>query len=75
MTTKARTVIVKVQVPLMTTGEPEALIYDRKRTFTLFSPVTKTIRDAMNGSPKCYFEATYDGTTIDLKRVVDDQPW
>lgn len=67
--------IVKVQVPLSTNGEPEALIYDETREVQAMVPVTD-VTSRMKDRPKAFFWATI---RADAKsRVIelhDEAPW
>jgi hypothetical protein len=54
---KLKTTIVKVQLPLFTTGEAEALVYDKSRRNHGFMPIDEFLLEAMGGELKKFFHA------------------
>jgi len=55
---KLKTVIVKVQTPLLS-NDPDAmaLVYDKTRRNQGFMPIDEYLLEAMNGEPKKFFHA------------------
>lgn len=68
--------IVKIQIPLTTTGsgEPQALVYDRAQTIKLFIPVA-LIASHMAGADKAFFYATVTDGELEIERDADWQAW
>lgn len=69
--------IVKVQMPLMSNKvEAQAFVYDEKREFETFIPITKTILKYMDGEPKKYFEAHIkNGDELVFDKEIPWQDW
>lgn len=66
--------IVKVQRPLA--GEVgEALVYDERRDFNAFVPMTTELRRLFGGRLKFYCEAELVGRDLVVGRVVPDCDW
>lgn len=60
--------IVKLQIPL-NTGATEAVIYDEKKQFMMFVPLTKEIMEVMQDTVKKYFKVHID---LKEKNIVFD---
>jgi hypothetical protein len=68
--------IVKVQIPLATSGPiSEALIYDESRTIEALLPVTDDLLEAMDGQPKAFFYAHMEGTNLLIDGPAPWQEW
>lgn len=69
--------IVKVCVPLAWTGgaAPGCLVYDQERQHIVEQSVPARIVAVLDGAPKGYFEATWDGRKWTMWTKVEDQPW
>lgn len=68
--------IVKVQRPVASSGDDEpALIYDQSRELYKMVPMTPEIAKLFADRYKIFCEATVDGDTINLIKIVPDRGW
>ena len=67
--------IVKVQRPLFTTGEPQVLIYNRNRTIERLAPFTPAWRLWFGNELKRYARAHFDKTILVIDGIVADRAW
>lgn len=71
-----RTQIVKVQVPLVTSGDPSlCLVYDRDRKHYVEQAIPQKARDALKGDARAFFEATFFDGEWHLYRRAPEQFW
>ncbi len=67
--------IVKIQVPLYSSGPQDALIYDKTREHQWFLPVAK-IKGLMGGKPKKFFHAEVDNSgAVHFGNEAEWQDW
>lgn len=64
--------IVKVQMPLGGSATSEALVYDEKRSFLLFVPITDSLKDMMDDEVKKFFHAKKVGKEL---KLIKEAPW
>lgn len=68
--------IVKVQVPLFSTGpSADCLVYAKGRKGMTEQRVSEHVKEALAGQPKGFFEGTFRGASWEIGRRVDDQNW
>jgi hypothetical protein len=67
--------IIKVQKPLFTTGQPTVLIYNKDRSVMFQEPYTAEWADWFGTELKRYARAHIEGTIVVIDRVVADRPW
>lgn len=65
-------VIVKIQLPLVSTGCPMALIYNESRTIEEIVPVNADLERRMDGQNKAYFQANLEDGQLEL---ISPAPW
>lgn len=65
-------VIVKIQLPLVSTGCPMALIYNESRTIEKIVPVNDDLERRMDGQNKTYFQAYLEDGQLEL---ISPAPW
>ena len=66
--------IVKLQRALFPADAP-ILAYDKHRRHTRQITATKELKRLFGGKAKIYAEATLKGETMEIGRLVEDQPW
>lgn len=73
----AKTMIVKIQVPLSTnSAEVQALIYNKSRSLLTSFPVTQKLLEWFPpGVFKIYMTAKFSAGNLQLIAKVGDQPW
>ena len=72
--------VVKIQTPLAGNAEPAYLVYNKDRSveFTISLQASRSINEAMSGSPKRFFEASINSKGvihIHTEREVEDPGW
>lgn len=71
--------ILKVQIPIVTSGQSLALIYNKQRTFETFHKIDQDLKKSMGKQYKKYFHATIEKAKdifeIKLKVEAQGQDW
>ena len=69
--------IFKLQLPLMTNGEAEALIYNEGRDIFATVPITEELEELFDGELKIYVYGRYNKKTrkVEVGDLAPEQPW
>jgi hypothetical protein len=67
--------IVKVQVPVVATAKPVALVYSRDRELDMFMPITPDLLSKMHGRFKAFFYIGIGELTWELEEEAPWQTW
>jgi hypothetical protein len=67
--------VVKIQYPLFTTGKPEVLIYDKRKTVVFLLPYKGKWKELLGDKLKIYARAHMEKTILVIDEVIPDQSW
>lgn len=70
------TTIVKVQLPIATTGDAMlCLVYDKDRRHQVQQEIPQRTRDLLKGDSRGFFDATWDGKVWHIGKRLPEQFW
>ena len=67
--------IVKLQKPLATNGTPMVRVYNKDRSQDFLAMYTKEVADMYGDKLKFYADIDLKARKMNIKKIVEDQPW